>query len=212
VADRGASRKFFDRWSRTYDNPVLQAFTYRPVHDAVIVALRTQRPRCVVDVGCGTGLFTARLREELGATVVGLDYSRGMVSQAARHASGTPFVQANAMALPVASSSVDAIVCTESFHWYTDQPRALGEFARALRPGGHVYVALINPRTDRISEWTHRWSARYGQPLFWPTSAQMRSMATSAGLRVLRQQRVFRIPAGVLLPPVLTIAELPAGG
>jgi ubiquinone/menaquinone biosynthesis C-methylase UbiE len=209
VADRGASRRFFDRWSRTYDDPVLQALTYRPVQDAVVTALRRQRPRCVVDVGCGTGLLTIRVGAELGATVVGLDYSWGMVAQAAGRARGTPFVQANALALPIASGSVDAIVCTESFHWYTDQPGALREFTRALRPGGRVYIALINPRTDRISEWTHRWSERYGQPLYWPTSAKMRSMATAAGLRVVRQQRVFRIPAGLLMPPVLTIAELP---
>ena len=30
----------------------------------------------------------------------------------------------------------------------------------------------------------------------------------AAGLRVVRQQRLRRIPAGVLFPPVLTIAEL----
>ncbi len=172
MADHGASRKFFDLWSRTYDAPLLQALTYRPVQNAVLVALREQRPRRVVDVGCGTGRLTTRLRAELGATVVGLDYSWGMVAQAARHSRGTPLVQANAMSLPIASGSVDAIVCTESFHWYTDQPRVLGEFTRVLRPGGRIYVALINPRTERVSEWTHGLSERYGQPLYWPTTSR----------------------------------------
>ncbi len=208
MAERGASRSFFDLWSRTYDNPVVQAFTYRPVQDAVIAALLDHAPDRVLDVGCGTGLFTTRLSAELGVATAGVDYSWGMIDQASRHSRAPSWVQADAMALPIASGAVDAIVCTESFHWYPDQARALKEFKRVLRPEGRIYVALINPATERISEWTRRWSQRGRQPLYWPTSERMRSMVTAAGLQVVRQQRLRRIPAGVLFPPVLTIAEV----
>jgi ubiquinone/menaquinone biosynthesis C-methylase UbiE len=210
VPPRGPSRAFFDVWSRTYDNPVLQALMYRPVQEAVMVALREQRPRRVLDVGCGTGLFTTRLRAELGADVVGCDYSWGMISQARRRSQAPSWMVANAMALPVPATAVDAIVCTESFHWYPDQRLALDEFSRALRPAGRLYVALVNPRLESMSDWTQLVSRRYGQPLHWPTSEQMRSMATTAGLRVVRQQRLLRLPSVVLFPVVLTIAERPA--
>ena len=36
---------FFDVWSRVYDHPVLQWMTYRPVHDAVLRALRRRPPQ-----------------------------------------------------------------------------------------------------------------------------------------------------------------------
>ena len=163
MAERGASRSFFDLWSRTYYNPVVQAFTYRPVQDAVIAALRDHAPDRVLDVGWGTGLFSTRLSAELRVATVGVDYSWGMIDQASRH-SRARRGQADAMALPIASGAVDAIVCTESFHWYPDQARALKEFERVLRPGGRIYVALINPATERISEWTRRWSQRPGSP------------------------------------------------
>ena len=210
MAPRGPSRSFFDVWSRAYDNPLLQALTYRPVQDAVMVALQEQQPRRVLDVGCGTGLLTARMRAELGADVAGCDYSSGMISRARRRSAAPSWVLANAMALPVGTAAVDAVVCTESFHWYSDQLLAFDEFTRVLRPAGHLYVALVNPPLESMSEWTRRVSRRYGQPFYWPTAEQMRSMATIAGLRVVRQQRLLRLPSVLLFPAVLTVAERPA--
>jgi ubiquinone/menaquinone biosynthesis C-methylase UbiE len=210
VARRSASRTFFDAWSWTYDNPVAQALIYRPVQDVVVANVRRQQPRRVLDVGCGTGLLTTRLNADLGVSATGCDYSWGMVAQASQRSRVPAWVQADAMMLPLADGAVDAIVCTESFHWYPDQLRALTEFARVLEPGGRVYLALVNPPHPAISQWTHRWSESAGQPLYWPTPAEMRSMATTAGLRVVRQVPLGRIPAGLLLPPVLTVAERPA--
>jgi ubiquinone/menaquinone biosynthesis C-methylase UbiE len=212
VASRGPSRSFFDLWSQTYDNPVIQAVTYRPVQDAVLRGLERQRPRRVLDVGCGTGLLTTRMADALGADLVGCDYSWGMLTRARRRSTAPSWVLADAMALPVDEGSVDAVVCTESFHWYADQALALREFRRVLAPGGQLYVALVNPPLESMSELTRRASSRYGQPFHWPTSARLRSMATSAGLRVVHQQRVIRFPSVLLFPAVLTVAERPAGG
>jgi ubiquinone/menaquinone biosynthesis C-methylase UbiE len=234
VPEDGPSRRFFDLWSRVYDNPVVQAATYRPVQDAVVRAVREQAPGRVLDVGCGTGQLTVRIAEELGADAIGCDYSRGMLEQArarsapgdtarsapgdtARSAPGDtarstlPWVQGDATCLPIASSSVDAVVCTESFHWYPDQPAALAELARVLVPGGRLYIALVNPPSLLVSRATARWSRRAGQPFRWPTPLEMRVMVESAGLRVLRQRPVLRLPTGPLLPPVLTVAERGAG-
>jgi hypothetical protein len=48
-----------------------------------------------------------------------------------------------------------------------------------------------------------------GQPFYWPTRRRMRELVEAAGFRVEEQQRVYRLPAGVLLPPVLTVAMRP---
>jgi ubiquinone/menaquinone biosynthesis C-methylase UbiE len=202
----------FDAWTKAYDHPALQAFTYRPVQDAVLLALREQPPRHVVEIGCGTGLLAARMHDELGAIVLGCDPVWGMISRAQRRDPSPEWLQADAPALPIASATVDAIVCTESFHWCDDHQGALQEFSRVLRPGGRLYVALVNPPWESISAWTRRASQVYGQSLRFPTPARMRSMSAAAGLQVVRQQKLWRLPAVVLLPAVLTIAERPATG
>jgi ubiquinone/menaquinone biosynthesis C-methylase UbiE len=205
----GASRRFFDWWSLTYNNPVIQAVTYRPVQDAVIGRLRGQRPDRILDLGCGTGLLTMRLAEELAVPVVGCDYSGGMLERAARRSRGPAWVQGDAMALPFGSGCVDAVVSTESFHWYPDQQRSLQELHRVLAADGRAYVALVNPPTAVISALTARWSRLAGQPLHWPTPGRMRSMATTAGFRVLEQRPVLRLPVSALFPTVVTVLERP---
>ncbi len=207
MSDRGITRAFFDQWSRTYDNPLLQAVTYRPVQDAVVRAMRGHAPRRVLDVGCGTGLLTMRLRDEVGAVVVGCDYSRGMLQEAARRRPDVSWVQGNASELPIGNGAVDAVVSTESFHWYPDQEGAVGEFARVLRPEGRAYVALINPSTRAVSAWTARWSRRLGRPLRWPTLEQMGTMAQEAGFVVIAQRPIARIPMSLLLPAYLNVLE-----
>jgi ubiquinone/menaquinone biosynthesis C-methylase UbiE len=103
----------------------------------------------VVDLGCGTGQLTQRLiRRFPDANIVGVDLSDGMLTEAAgrlRQVGGDdrPLVRADALQLPFAASSVDLVVCTESFHWYPDQASALAELARVLNPGGRLLIASI---------------------------------------------------------------------
>ena len=202
----GPSRRFFDVWSRVYDAPLVQRVVYKPVQDAIMKALG--RPHRVLDVGCGTGLLTARLATERpGTAVTGLDFSFGMLEQAsaARTAPAT-WVQGDAMRLPFTDGTFGAITCTESFHWYPDQPAALAEFHRVLEPGGRVFVALVNPRTGVASRVGDAASQMAGQPAHWPSRREMRELVEAAGFTVERQTAVFRPPAPIVLGSVLTIA------
>lgn len=205
----GASRRFFDLWSRVYDVPVVQALTYRPVQDAVFARVRDRRPQRILDVGCGTGLLTTRLARELAVPVTGIDYSIGMLEVASARHAGVSWVQADAMALPLRDEVADTLVCTESFHWYADQERALREFARVLLPGGRAYVALVGPPVDIVARTAGVWGRVAGQPFRWRTPEQMRRMADKAGLTVVEQPRVLRIPMTPLLPAVLNVFERP---
>ncbi len=207
----GPSRGFFDLWSSFYDLPLVQRLTYRPVQDAVVAALRPVAPRRVVDVGCGTGLLTTRLGRELpGASVVGCDFSHGMLAHARMHGGALGWVRGDAGRLPFRDESADAIVSTEAFHWFPDQRRALAEFRRVLVPGGRLLVAFVNTPNDAVRAVFRVASRVVGQPFDWPTRAEMRDLCVGAGLQVESQRRIFRIPAGLTLPPVLTIATRPA--
>jgi len=207
---RGPHQRFFDLWSRFYDAPLVQRLTYRPVQDAVMRELRRSGPGRVLDIGCGTGLLTSRIASELTQqSSVGCDFSGGMLRQAAQKTPGLPWVRGNALRLPFQDASFGAVVSTESFHWFPDQDAALAEFFRVLEPKGRLLVALTNPHAEWLSRAAGLTSRALGEPAHWPTRARLRHRAEAAGLHVTEQRTVFRLPAPLLLPCVLTVATRP---
>lgn len=207
----GPQRWFFDLWSRVYDLPLVQWTTYWPVHDAIMRELARHDCRRVLDIGCGTGQLAVRIARELpGASVTGCDFSRGMLARAAARDGRVPWVQGDAGCLPFRERAFDAVVSTEAFHWFPDQDRACAELHRALLPGGHVMLALVSAPSHAVASALHGGSRLLGEPFYWPTAAELRDRLERAGLRVLGQERIFRLPGGLLFPPVLTLARRPA--
>lgn len=101
----------------------------------------------VVDVGCGPGLwhqFLARMRP--ACRWIGVDLSTGMVAAAAG-AGRTPGAVADAVALPIADDAVEAALSIHMLYHVPplEQPTALGELVRVVRPGGPVVVATNAP-------------------------------------------------------------------
>jgi ubiquinone/menaquinone biosynthesis C-methylase UbiE len=209
MAERGGpDRWFFDFWSRFYDAPLVQRLSYRPEHDAVLRELCRVAHASVLDVGCGTGLLAERIASELpGASVVGCDFSRGMLDRAAGQQRAPKLVQASALVLPFRDGAFDAVVSTEAFHWFPDQAAALRQFFRVLTPKGHLFVSLINPPLELMSRAGRRISGLMGEPARWPTRKQMRREVEAAGFRVESQRLVLRLPAPLILPSILTVAS-----
>jgi ubiquinone/menaquinone biosynthesis C-methylase UbiE len=146
------AKREFDNWSKTYDRGVLQTIFFRPAHRMLLAALRPGENE-ILDIGCGTGAFAARLlKARPDATVCGLDLSDGMLSQCherSRAASGRlRLVRGDSQRLPFADNSFDAITCSHSFHHYPRQDLVVAEMHRVLRPGGRLYI--IDGDRDRI--------------------------------------------------------------
>jgi len=205
----GPKRWFFDAWSRIYDFPVVQIATYRPVHNAVLRVLHGHLPRRVLDLGCGTGQLALRLTDELpDVRIVGCDFSVGMLRHARARTRRARWVCGDAGRLPFCDDAFDAIVSTEAFHWFPDPAAALAECFRVLAPGGRLLVALVNTPATVVSDLMYYGSRVAGEPFYWPTTRDMRARVETAGFRVERQRRIYRLP-GFLLPPVLTCALKP---
>jgi ubiquinone/menaquinone biosynthesis C-methylase UbiE len=201
----------FDLWSRFYDLPLVQRLTYRPEHDAVLARLRRLPHGRVLDLGCGTGILAARIRREIPrADLVGCDFSRGMLAEAAREGRARALVQATALALPFGADQFDAVVSTEAFHWFPDQPAALREIFRVLAPKGSLLVSLVNPPLEMMSRAGHEISRLLGEPARWPTRGQLRRLLRHAGFEIESQNLVLRVPGTLLLPSVLTVARRPS--
>ncbi|WP_367125069.1 class I SAM-dependent methyltransferase [Streptomyces phytohabitans] len=86
------------------------------------------------DVGAGTGIATALLRER-GADVLAVEPGAGMAAQLRRALPDVRLVRGDGNALPLADGSRDLVTYAQSWHW-TDPARSVPEALRVLRPGG----------------------------------------------------------------------------
>ena len=97
----------------------------------------------ILDVACGTGDLAITLFERTGASVVGTDFCRPMLEIAARKTSqngSIPFVEGDALRLPFADGSFDAVTVGFGLRNFASVDQGLREFYRVLGPGGRVAV------------------------------------------------------------------------
>ncbi|MGA3220047.1 MAG: class I SAM-dependent methyltransferase [Acidimicrobiales bacterium] len=181
----------FDTWSRTYDRSPAQVLFFGPVHQAVPAALagRLAAGR-LLDIGTGTGRLLDRLGQgRPGLALFGLDRSAGMLSAARQARAQLNLVLGTAEALPFANESFDVVTTTLSFHHWSDQPKALSEVRRVLRPGGAF--ALADVSSDDLPRWgpvraVARNMLAHGLPL-----EERHRLLQVAGLRVVEERRAF---------------------
>jgi SAM-dependent methyltransferase len=88
----------------------------------------------VLDVGCGDGELLEALQRD-GFDAVGVEIDQELIVAAS--ARGVRVSFGSAECLPFAAASFDAVVCSVVVP-YTDQRRAVAEWARVLVPGGIV--------------------------------------------------------------------------
>jgi ubiquinone/menaquinone biosynthesis C-methylase UbiE len=107
-------------------------------------------PACVVEVGAGTGKLTDRIVErgidlDLDLDVVEPD-ERMLDLVRERHPAIRTHV-ANAAALPLADSSVDAVLVADAWHWFP-KAEAAAEAERVLKPNGWLSTVwnLVAPQ------------------------------------------------------------------
>lgn len=100
----------------------------------------------VLEVGCGNGMIW---RENLDRIPPGwwltlTDLSPGMV-ETARGVLGdrATYVATDVQELPFGEASFDAVIANHMLFHVEDRPRALGEIARVLRPGGQFRATTI---------------------------------------------------------------------
>jgi len=116
--------------------------------DFAFIAVAEVRPRKVLEVGGGEGELAERIRDELGAEVVGIDQSERMVE--IQRSKGIDARVGDVQQLPFADGEFDAVVAAWMLYHVADLDRGLAELARILKPGGRL-VAVTNA-ADHLRE------------------------------------------------------------
>jgi SAM-dependent methyltransferase len=125
-------------WAPTYDEPgntliELEQPVVRRILDGLPVGT-------ALDAASGTGRHATYLAQ-LGHHVVGIDQSAEMLDRAAKRLPGADLCQADLERIPLADNAVDAIVCGLALAHVPELTPVMAEFARVLRPGGHLVIS-----------------------------------------------------------------------
>ncbi|MFL6727007.1 MAG: methyltransferase domain-containing protein [Sphingomicrobium sp.] len=124
------------------------AFTYgRAKIDKMVDELFRSLPRgaAILDVGCGTGEHLKRALRQ-GLKAAGVEPAAAMLEVARRNVPQARIEYGVATKLPFGDKQFDAVIMIEVLR-YLDRPDielALLEAHRVLRPGGKLFVTLVN--------------------------------------------------------------------
>jgi len=148
--------RLFDKWPDRYD-----AWFQTPVgslvkHFESELLLDLLRPRpgeTILDVGCGTGIFTLDILAA-GPRIIGLEISEPMLIRAMRKAGEYPFdpIAGNMMYLPFGNDVFDKTVSMTALEFVGDAHTAVAEMFRVTKKGGTVVVTTLNS----LSPWASR--------------------------------------------------------
>jgi demethylmenaquinone methyltransferase/2-methoxy-6-polyprenyl-1,4-benzoquinol methylase len=152
-------RAMFSRLAARYDlvNDVMSFGMHRKwKREAVRLALEGgKRPAAVLDLCCGTGDMCFYAGAMGAGRVVGADFTLPMLGVARRRAvsqAGRPaFVAADALQLPFADGSFDAITVGYGLRNVTEPRAALAEMRRVLAPGGRAVVLDFGKPDNRVA-------------------------------------------------------------
>lgn len=162
----------YDGWAPYYDQPGNAMLEREQV--MVRAILDTLPVGVALDAACGTGRHGAYLAG-LGHRIIGVDISPGMLAVARMKLPDAEFHHADWHALPIPDNHVDTVVSGLALAHVRDLGPVFAEFARVLKPGGHLVVsdsrglmdgALLYPMVLKdhdgnpgfMRAWTHRTS------------------------------------------------------
>ncbi|HST18116.1 MAG TPA: class I SAM-dependent methyltransferase [Gaiellaceae bacterium] len=132
----------------SYDEPTAAAFkAVREIprdglaewREAVRRHLRPSQGMTLVDIGAGTGAFSAAFSDWFGLTVLAVEPSAAMRAQIAR-SPAVQVLEGDASALPLPDAAADAAWLSLVIHHITDLEVAAHEIRRVLRPGAPVLI------------------------------------------------------------------------
>lgn len=181
---RSVRQAYYDGFSRFYDRFVaLHSSDSLGAARAFLANLTTlHEDQSVLDICTGTGSLLPHLRERVGSEglVVGVDFSKGMLSAAGKKTGGFEnivLLEADAGCLPFEANTFDAVTCSHAFYELKGdtQERALREILRVLKPEGtFLMMEHDEPRNPVI------------RVLFY---IRLASMGTGRAISVLRHEK-----------------------
>ncbi|HZP75376.1 MAG TPA: class I SAM-dependent methyltransferase [Pseudolabrys sp.] len=153
VQDKAKEILFFDRHAAADSYDVFMPVAKARILDAFARLTTLGAGARILDVGCGTGAFTALLHER-GYQPTGLDISPKSITLARRKFPSIEFTEGDAENLPFADASFDGVLLSGIVHHFPDPRRLVSEVLRVLKPGGRFMA--FDPNRANPPMWLYR--------------------------------------------------------
>jgi SAM-dependent methyltransferase len=149
--------EFFDKFVAEHgDYDVLDDGAYARIRDAFIRTVRPKAGDRCIDLGCGTGAFTRRLRG-LDLKLTGMDISPVSVEHAKKIAPDVDYIVGDITDTKLADGSFDVVLYSGVLHHFSTHEGRLAvmrEGLRLLAPGGRLFA--YDPSAQSPSMWLYR--------------------------------------------------------
>lgn len=147
----------FDHVAARYDlmNDAMTLGVHRHWRRALVDAVRPGPSDRILDLAAGTG-SSSRPFADAGSLVVPTDLSFGMVREGRRLQPDLQFINADALELPFADDTFDAVTISYGLRNVENTHAALSEMLRVTRPGGRVVILEFSTPTWRPFRETYR--------------------------------------------------------
>ena len=144
----------FEEMYRHCADPWLQDAGPSVEEDVAVSLVRGSAYRRILDLGCGKGRFSDRIREATGAAVVALDVAPTAISAGRARYPGVDFVAARVPPIPCCPGAFDLVV-TSHLLWYVlpELSSLFAEIRRTLAPTGRYLI---------VETFYHDGQQRYG--------------------------------------------------
>ena len=138
----------FDEVAQKYDltNDILSLGQTRLWRRAVVNAIKPQTGEKILDLAAGTGTSTQPFYLA-GAYPVACDFSAGMIEVGKQKFPHINFVQGDALNLPFADNTFDAVTISFGLRNVQDTNKALTEMLRVTKPSGRMVICEFSHPT-----------------------------------------------------------------
>ena len=137
----------WDNRAKTYDKSIRTRF-FTSIQSKVIEKIDLSPTMTFLDIGCGTGWAVKYAYDKAYAQgeFYGIDISEKMIGFAKekyQDKQAIKFFQCSAESINLSSNTIDRIICTNSFHHYSNPITALVDAKRILKSKGVIGIADI---------------------------------------------------------------------
>lgn len=136
----------FSKYANYYDH---YASIQKDCANQLIREVNGQNYRDILDIGCGTGIYTKLLSQKFPqATIKALDLSDQMIEVAKQkfEKGKINFIIANAEKLNI-NQKFDLITSNAAFQWFSDLKKMLERYKKLLKKKGCILFSIFGPKT-----------------------------------------------------------------